>query len=379
MDRDGLAKLLGSGADSFNAWRASKPDEAIDLSNFVFSYKWGDCPALDGIDLHGATLNGIEVHGPDKDYLDETAPTFKRASFRNATIQNSYFYRTSFDHADLCGADLRKAEFKAASLNGANLENALLDSAKFQWVGLRGANLNGASFVGAALKDCNLTGANLNGVSFLGATLKDCDIHGIAAWDIKTDSETEMEGLTVTNHKEARIAVDTLELAQFVYMLTHNPSIRKVLDAVTAKVVLILGRFSEGERKQILDQLRLLLRQRGYIPILFDFERSASRDLTETISLLAGMSRFVIADLTDAKSLPQELLAIVPNLPSVPVQPLVLKGHKPYAMFEHFRRFPWVIAPFEYLDCTHLQTAMDDSIITPAENLLISLRVGRVD
>jgi len=68
-----------------------------------------------------------------------------------------------------------------------------------------------------------------------------------------------------------------------------------------SKVVLILGRFSE-ERKPILDALREALRARRYVPILFDFSGPESRDTTETVTLLARMARFVVADLTDPGS-----------------------------------------------------------------------------
>jgi hypothetical protein len=107
--------------------------------------------------------------------------------------------------------------------------------------------------------------------------------------------------------------VDNLEVAQFIYLLLKNQQIRNVIDTITSKVVLILGRFTP-ERKAVLDAIRDELRKRDYLPVVFDFEKPSHCDLTETVSTLAHMAKFVIADLTDAKSLPQELASIVPFL-----------------------------------------------------------------
>jgi hypothetical protein len=165
-------------------------------------------------------------------------------------------------------------------------------------------------------------------------------------------------------------------VAQFLYLILDNKKIRDVIDTITSKAVLILGRFTP-DRRLVLEAVRLELRRRNYLPILFDFDKPVNRDITETISILAHMARFIIADITDAKSIPQELERIVPDLPSVPVQPLLLFCSPEYAMFGHYRRYPWVLAPFLYRDAEHLSAEFDRMVIDPAEGKIQEQRKPR--
>jgi hypothetical protein len=61
-------------------------------------------------------------------------------------------------------------------------------------------------------------------------------------------------------------------------------------------------------------------------------------------------------------------MAIVPNLPSVPVQPILAVGETEYGMFEHFRRYPWVMETLTYADETALVRLLDERIIAAAES-----------
>jgi hypothetical protein len=92
----------------------------------------------------------------------------------------------------------------------------------------------------------NLTDADLTG----------CRVYGISAWDLKLEGAKQRD-LVITAPGQPEITVDNIEVAQFIYLLLHNKKISNVIDTITSKVVLILGRFSFTRlpRHQPLDQL----------------------------------------------------------------------------------------------------------------------------
>ena len=179
--------------------------------------------------------------------------------------------------------------------------------------------------------------------------------------------------MVITPEDEPTVTVDNIEVAQFVYLMLHNQKIRDLIDTITSKAVLILGRFTD-ERKAVLDALREELRKRNYLPILFDFEKPTSQTTDETITLLARMSRFVIADISDAKSVLQELRAIVPDLPSVPMQPIILAMQEEPGMFDFYRNRPSFLTVHRYADQEQLLADLGDKVIRPAELKVLDLR-----
>jgi uncharacterized protein YjbI with pentapeptide repeats len=250
---------------------------------------------------------------------------------------------------------------------------ANLNRADRSGASLNRTNLSGADLSGASLNGADLSGATLVKTSFRGADLTGCRIYGISAWGLELDEETKQQNLIVTPRDEPEITIDNIELAQFVYLLLHNTKIRDVIDTITSKAVLILGRFID-ERKAVLDALREELRKRDYLPILFDFEKPKSRDTDETVTLLARMARFVIADISDARSVLQELRAIVPDLPSVPVQPIILASQEVTGMFDFYLNRPSFLPIYRYVDQKQLLADLGDKVIRPAELKVLELR-----
>jgi uncharacterized protein YjbI with pentapeptide repeats len=306
-------------------------------------------------DLSAAYLNDADLSG---------------ASLRGANLSAAYLNDADLSKADLSGANLRRADLNGALLSGAHLSEtdfrqANLSKANLSKSYLDGANLRGSNLSGADLRGANLNRTELIGTDISGANLTGSSIYGIAAWDVKLTSDTRQENLIITPPGQPVIMVDNIKVAQFIYLLLNNEEIRDVIDTITSKAVLILGRFSD-DRKPILNALRGALRDKGFLPIVFDFERPKGRDFTETIMTLAGMSCFVIADITNPRSAPLELQATVPDY-MIPFVPILQDGESGFSMFSNLQtKYDWVLGTLGYDSSENLVSNLDDAVINPA-------------
>jgi Pentapeptide repeats (8 copies) len=292
--------------------------------------------------------------------------------YRNPGIQPNLsgadLYEADLSRANLSGAklieaDLRFAHLYKADLSGADLIEAILSGANLSWADLSGANL---SWV-------NLQGALLVGTKLVRADLTGCHIYGISAWDLKLDGAKQQD-LIITPYDEPEITVDSLEVAQFIYLLLTNKKIREVIDTITTKVVLILGRFTP-ERKAVLDALREELRKRDRTPIVFDFDQPESKNVTDTVKLLAQLARYIIVDLSDPNSAPYELGIIsMLGLDSTPMVPLIVSGQRPFPMLDDVLRKPWSTQLVRYRDLDDIRANLDEMLIEIAEAKVQDLR-----
>jgi hypothetical protein len=321
-------KILKQGVYDWNEWRWENRDVRPDLRR----------ADLRRADLCGADLSEADLHGAD--------------------LSEARLFSADLSEADLSEANLNGAELLQAHLHAANLSRTKLHGAD-----LRQANLNGVNLSWANLNGANLSAASLLQSNFEKADLTGCRVYGVSAWNLNLDGARQSD-LIISRRDEPTITVDDLEVAQFIYLLLNYKKLHNVLNVVTERGVLILGRFGNGGL-ELLQAIAAKLRELNYLPIIFEFDRPESRNFTETIKTLAGLSRFVIADLS-GPSVPQELYATVPHF-KIPFVPIIEKGRKKYAMFVDILEYPWVLKPVEFENKVQLLQLLPGEIIDPAE------------
>jgi uncharacterized protein YjbI with pentapeptide repeats len=419
MDTNDFLALLGQGAAAWNEWRSDHPDVVPEFRDVNL-----DGRDLEGFDFHRAKFVNVLMQKAnlsracfDEAFVKDTLLTdsvVERAMFRRTNFYRSrlinldlrscafsplMFSETLLWNANFSGCDLKRANFSKcdlhqarltqtqldgasltdcdltdAQLQGARLADADLQLSAFIGADLSGAQMERANLTGAYLVSANLTGADLTEASLQAAVmintrLKNCTldrsrVFGISTWNIDLSGAMQ-DDLVITHNQEPVITSDNLEVAQFTYLLLHNQKLRGVIDSITSKAVLILGRFTP-ERKAVLDAIREALRAHNFVPMMFDFEKPTDRDFSETVMTLASMCRFIVSDITNPSSNPLELQLTVPNF-AIPLVPIIEQGQRPFAMFRDlYGKYDWVLPPLEYDTIANLLKHFQKAIIDPA-------------
>jgi uncharacterized protein YjbI with pentapeptide repeats len=411
--------ILKQGVQIWNKWRTDNPDVQINLKaanlgpratkakiwQAYFQGKFWTANLsranlskvnLEEADLVGADLSGANLLGANLSRADLGIANLRRANLRGARLIETQLGQANLRRANLRGANLTGAKLRGSDLRRANLRAAHLSEADLRRVDLSEADLSEAELSGANLGEARLIGANLRGAkleeaSLIGtvvdkAKISESWVYGINVWDIKgkfdeqQDLAITQDAIIVTSEGYMPvpiITVDNIKVAQFIYLIMNNEEIRDAINTLTSKSVLILGRFSVPGRKEILDALRNKLREYNLLPIVFDFKRPTDKDFTETIKTLAGLCCFVIADVTNPKSSPLELQAMVPDY-QIPFVPIIQDGEQPFAMMANLHtKYNWVLEPRSYDSIDTLMKALKPGIIDPALKMHAELRLTK--
>lgn len=382
---------------NWNDWREQNPDVSPDLRGLTMPGARLPSVDLSKANLFRANLQDADLRRAKLSYANLVYARLERAALEDAEMMYANLEEAQFIGAQMPGAILRHSDLTAANFSSANLRGANLGRVEGEDVILTGANLveanlekadlwaaqlSGAKLIGSTLRDANLNQANLNGadlsdadlirvrltrVNLCGATLEGAKVYGLSAWDVRTDSKTKQRELSIAPPGQSTgIRVEDIEVAQFVNLLLDHAKLRKVISAVATRGVLLLGRFAEPPRKAFLEALADAVRTRGLLPIIYDFERPAEQDWTETVLTLASLSLFVIADITRPASVPLELQASVPNC-MVPFVLVHKKGEPTFSMFVNLqKKYDWVLPVVRYSAEDTLVSAFDDVILAPA-------------
>jgi len=369
---------------------------------FLSTARLGDAD-LSGANLSGANLSGANLSGADLSGANlsdanligaflspsELGPSkliradISGADLTDADLVGADFSRADLSRANLIGANLSDAHLSRARLIGAHASDAHLSRAKLGRADLRDADLRDTDLSGADLRNADLAQARLLGAGLRGADLSGARVGGVSASAVKSDGATRWRDLVLTPEGQPVLTTDDLELAQFIHLMLCSQKIRNVLEAITSRVVLVLGSFEPNFRCAI-DAVKERLREQNghYIPVVFDFGPPPGRDIVDTVKLLAAMARFVVVDLSYAQAaMTRTELGEIMQTVTLPVAPVMLLGNTGADIPDVVavrRKYPHLVLPtFKYRDIAHLIAELDGQVLRPAEEKVRELRTAR--
>jgi len=164
-------KLLLRSVEEWNAARKANPDINPDLC---------------GVDLRGAYLNDVDLHG---------------ATLCGADLTGAHLIRAYLGGAYLSGATLNEADLFNAFLSRADLSSADLIYADLRHAGLMGADLSSADLMGADLSYADLSNANLSNAKVAFTTFGNLDLSSAIGLD------------AIKHNGPSTIGIDTIYLS----------------------------------------------------------------------------------------------------------------------------------------------------------------------
>ena len=333
--------LLAQGAITWNKWRTENPDVKPDFQDFDFVNFQTDKNLLS------------KASGINEEWIYNYWKA-KTINLINVDLSNALLKRSKFSAMYMIKSDFSGADFSGAVMNDVVIKESNLNAAIINDVNLRGATIVNSNFVNTIISNSYIFGASAWGENALGGSIQ--------------------SNLIITPNGEEIITVDDIQDANFIYNLFRTKqSIKRIIDNLSSKVVFILGRFNP-ERRFVLEAMKEKLHFFGFITVIFDFDKPKNRGLTDTVLTIASLSKFIIADLTDGRSVQQELQLIAPHLTTVIIQPVLQRSEVLYGMIGSIQAYPWVLPIFEYDSLEHLLSSMKEKIIDAVEERIKKIK-----
>lgn len=336
-------EIFLQGPRVWNKWRADNPLIQPDLDGeFIFPFFARKDP-------------DIVLTKGERATSDQNLPfNFSNTSFHKATFEGAGFPNADMTNCYIYEADLSYARFPGADFSGSMI---------------RKAYCSGTDFSNAQFIDCVLNNSTFIGTDFSGARIEGCNVYGVSAWEVGISDETVQKELFLHRDNFSRkdlngnsqvAFVDDIALAQFIYFIQQDGGFGKSLKQLNQKSVLLLGKFRDGGL-ELLRDVADKLRKRNFIPVIFDFNPSENTSIIENVVTMAGLSKFVIANL-EGSSVPAELAKITSNFRNPVIAWIHDDKHDSiYAMFHDVLALEHV-QYFTYTNSHNLETQLDKAL-----------------
>ncbi|MBW1298118.1 pentapeptide repeat-containing protein [Aquimarina litoralis] len=313
---------------------------------------------ISSIRLNQLKIVNAAFENVDTSKVDFYATKFINCIFKDCWFEETSFESTTFENCKLIGGGFSELDFKSVDRN-----NILT---------FKTCNFNKSTFC----KSTKIESVDFEGSSFVKTTFSACNLsnskfYGTNVWDITIDNTTKQNNLIIHDTRGLltnRIIVCDIEVAHIINLLCSNDKFSNLTSESQSKFILILGRF--GVNKENLEKLKdKIIQDTNYSPIVFDWNNDKSNlDFIETIVFLSGFAKFIVADISNPKSVPAELQAILSNI-MLPVFPIMHESDSEYAVFTSIKKYQWVYNLIVYDNFEKIIDKFEKAILYPAEKM----------